>query len=224
MGYSLFQGYFFCKPEIIAGRSVPGYKVNYLRVLKELSAESLDYESLQNIISHDPALALKLLKYINSAHFGLRRQVKSIKQALEFLGEYEIKKWATIAVFMELGKDQPMELLRFSLLRARMCEMLAGKLRRGNQRSTFFLMGLLSLMDVVLGKPMEEILDDIPLTPAPKAALVGEPNSYREVFDLVVSYEGADWTSFSKIASHLGVDQEEISEIYSKSIEWIDSM
>ena len=202
----------------------PGYKVNYLCVLKELNAESLDYDSLQNIISRDPALTFKLLKYISSAHFGLRREVKSIKQALEFLGEYEIKKWATIAVFMELGKDQPMELLRFSLVRARMCEMLAGKLGRDNLKSTLFLIGLLSLMDVVLGKPMREILDDIPLASVPKAALVGEHNSYRKVLDLVVSYEKADWRLFLKLASHIGVNPVEISEIYSRSIEWVGSM
>lgn len=222
MGYSLFQGYFFCKPVVIARQDIPGYKINYLRILKELSAESLSYTFLQNIISHDPALAFKLLKYINSAHFGLHRQVTSIKQALEFLGEYEIKRWASMAVLSELGKDHPKELLRLSLLRARLSEMVAEILGSDHRKSEFFLMGMLSYMDVLLQRPMEEILEDIPLAAAPKAALLGEPNSYREVFDLIVSYEMANWMLIPELASQLGIDQGGISQIYSKAIEWVD--
>jgi EAL and modified HD-GYP domain-containing signal transduction protein len=222
LGYSFFQGYFFCKPIIIARRDIPGYKINYLQILKELSGESLDYKSLQNAISRDPSLAFKLLKYINSAYFGLRRQVTSIKQALELLGEREIRRWASIAVIMELGKDQPMELLRLSLLRARISEMLAGTLGLKDQKPVFFLMGLLSYMDVLLERPMEEILEDIPLAVDPKAALLGEPNFFREVFDLVASLERANWTSISELASQLGIAVEEISQIYSESVEWVD--
>ncbi len=222
MGYSLFQGYFFCKPVIIAGRDIPGYKINYVRILKELGVESPDYKSIQNLIAHDPPLTYKLLKYINSAFFGLRREVTSIRQALELLGENEIRRWASIAVIMEIGRDQSKELLRLSLLRARLSEMLAGALDFDHRKSTFFLMGLLSCMDVLLGRPMGEILEDIPIAAEAKAALLGEPNRYKGVFDLVVSYERADWTSVPELASQLGMDQREMSQMYSKSIEWVD--
>jgi len=222
MGYSLFQGYFFCKPVIVAGRDIPGYKINYVRILKELSAEIPDYKAIQNFISHDPPLAYKLLMYINSSFFGLRREVTSIKMALELLGENEIRKWASIAVVMELGKDQPKEVLRTSLLRARLSEMLAGVLDFDQRKSTFFLMGLLSCMDVLMGRPMGEIIESIPIAADAKAALLGEPNRYKGVFDLVLSYERADWTAVPELASQLGMDQNELSDIYSKSIEWAD--
>jgi EAL and modified HD-GYP domain-containing signal transduction protein len=157
MGYTLFQGYFFCKPVIVSRRDIPGYKINYLRILQELSAPTLNFTSLQEIISHDPALTLKLLKYINSSYFATHKKVTSIKRALEFLGENEIKKWASMAVVLEFGRDQPFELLRLSLLRARMCETIAGLLGFSNEKSSFFLMGLLSHMDVLLGRPMDEV-------------------------------------------------------------------
>ena len=222
MGYCLFQGYFFCKPVIIARRDIPGYKINYLQILKEISAETMNLEALKETISHDPALTFKLLKYINSSCFGLKRKVESIKRALEFLGENEIKKWASIAVVMEFGRDQPSELLRLSLLRARIGEMLADTLGFAQQRSSFFLMGLLSYMDVLLGRPMEEILEDIPIGAAPKEALLGKPNQHREVFDLVVSYESANWKLISELSSRLGIDQNEVSQTYLKSLEWVD--
>jgi c-di-GMP-related signal transduction protein len=222
MGYSLFQGYFFCKPVIIARRDIPGYKINYLRILKELGAEALNFKSLQDIISHDPALALKLLKYINSSYFSTKQKVTSIKRALEFLGENEIKKWASIAVVMEFGKDQPFELLRLSLLRARMSETIAHSLGLSKEKASLFLMGLLSHMDVLLGRPMEEVLEEIPIGAAPKDALLGKPNKYKEIFDLVVAYEMADWASIPELTSRLGMDQNEVSPIYWESQEWVD--
>jgi len=123
---------------------------------------------------------------------------------------------------MELGKDQPTELLRLSLLRARMSEMLAGTIGFGHRKSTLFLMGLLSCMDVILETPMKEILEDIPIETEAKAALLGESNSFREVFDLVVSYERANWTLIPELASQLGMNQWEMLRIYSESIEWVD--
>jgi EAL and modified HD-GYP domain-containing signal transduction protein len=222
MGYSLFQGYFFCKPVIMARRDIHGYQMSHVSILKELSAESPNYKNIRKLIEHDPSLTYKLLKYINSAFFGRQRDVVSIKQALDLLGEFEIRKWASIAIIMELGKDQPLELLRLSLLRARLSEMLASALGFDRKRSAFFLMGLLSYMDVILRRPMEEILEDIPVAAEAKAALLGKPNSYKGIFDLVVSYERADWTIVPGLASQLGISQMEMSEIYSKSIEWVD--
>ncbi|HYA42243.1 MAG TPA: HDOD domain-containing protein [Syntrophobacteraceae bacterium] len=222
MGYTLFQGYFFCKPVIMARRDIEGYKMNHLGILKELSADSPNFKAIQKLIERDPSLTYKLLKYINSAYFGRHREITSIKQSLDLLGEYEIRRWASIAVLMELGKDHPQELLRVSLLRARLSEMLAGMLGFGGQRSAFFLMGLLSCMDALLERPMEEILEDIPIAAQAKAALLGERNSYRDVFDLVVSYERADWAAVPALASVLGIVDGEMSKIYSESIEWVD--
>ncbi len=222
MGYSLFQGYFFCKPVIISRRDIPGYKINYLRILQELSAPTLNFKSLQEVISHDPALTLKLLKYINSSYFATKNKVASITRALEFLGENEIKRWASIAVVFEFGRDQPFELLRLSLLRARMCETIAGLLGFDNEKPSFFLMGLLSHMDVLLGRPMDEVLQEIPLGEAPRDALLGKSNKHKEVFELVVSYERAKWALVGQLTSRLGIEPEQISQVYWESAKWID--
>ena len=223
MGYSYFQGYFFCKPVILARRSISGHKMNYLRILKEVSGENPSFKKIGSIIEHNPSLAYKLLQYINSAFFGLRREVSSIMHALELLGVDEIRKWISLALLLELGNDQPQELLKLCLLRARFSEELAS--RAGyKQKSEFFFMGLFSCMDVLLGRPMEEILDELPLTDSIKKALLGEANSFKIVFDLVLSYEKANWTDVAPLASRLGIEEAEIPKIYSKSIEWADQI
>ncbi len=224
MGYSYFQGYFFSKPVIISRRDIPGYKVNYLRVLKTLSQESLDFKALRKTIEHDPSLAYKLLKYINSAYFGLRHNVSSIKQALDMLGEREIKRWASLAVLTELGRDQPAEVLRISLLRARFCESVASLADMASLASELFLMGMFSCMDVLLGRPLEEVLEEIPLSSRIKDALGGGTSVLRPVFDLALSYEQADWDSVSDLASGLKLDVSRLPVIYAETVGWVVKM
>ncbi len=222
MGYSYFQGYFFCKPVILARRDISSHKIHYLRILKEISADNPNFDTIKHIIEHDPSLAYKLLQYVNSAFFGLRREISSIMHALQILGEAEIRRWVSLAIIMELGNDQPQELLRLCLLRARFSENLASKTRYKQQKSEFFFMGLFSCMDVLLGRPMEEILEDLPIQTSIKEALLGKTNLFKTVLDLAISYEKADWFNFTPLTSQLGMEESELPEVYSDSIEWAD--
>ncbi len=222
LGYDYFQGYFFCKPVILARRDISGRKIHYLRILKELSAENPSFKAIKEIIEHNPSFAYKLLQYVNSAFFGVRREVTSVRHALELLGEDEIRKWASLAVLMELGSDQPQELLRLSLLRGRFCENLASLAGYRKQKSELFFMGLFSCMDVLLSRPLQEILEDLPIQSTIKEALLGQPNPFRVILDLALSYERGDWTSFLSTVAGLGIDQTTVPEAYSSAIDWAD--
>ncbi|MGA2223325.1 MAG: HDOD domain-containing protein [Syntrophobacteraceae bacterium] len=224
MGYSYFQGYFFCKPVILARRDISAHKVHYLRILKEVSADNPSFDTIKQIIEHNPSLAYKLLNYVNSAFFGLRREISSIMHALQILGEAEIKRWVSLAVIMELGNDRPQELLRLCLLRARFSENLAANAGHKRQKSEFFFMGLFSCMDVLLGRPMEEILEDLPIQTSIKEALLGKTNLFKTVLDLAIAYEKADWIDFPNLASQLGIEESEVPQIFSDSVEWADRL
>ncbi|MGO9314240.1 MAG: EAL and HDOD domain-containing protein [Syntrophobacteraceae bacterium] len=224
MGYSYFQGYFFCKPVMFARRDISGHKIHYFRILKELSADNPSFDAIKNIIEHNPSLAYKLLKYINSAFFGLRREVSSIIHALQLLGEEEIRRWLSLVVLMELGKEQPLELMRLCSLRARFSENLASEAGYDQRKSEFFFMGLFSCIDVMLGRPMEEILEDLPIRTSIKEALLGKSNLFRLVLDLVISYEKANWMDFPILASRLGVEESDVQQSYSNSIAWADQV
>ena len=142
--------------------------------------------------------------------------------ALQILGEAEIRRWVSLAVIMELGNDQPQELLRLCLLRARFSENLASKAGYEQRKSEFFFMGLFSCIDVLLGRPMEEILEDLPIRTSIKDALLGKTNLFSTVLDLAISYEKADWMDFPTLASRLGIEESEVPQAYSDSIEWAD--
>jgi len=125
---------------------------------------------------------------------------------------------------MELGKEQPLELMRLCSLRARFSENLASKAGYDQQKSEYFFMGLFSCIDVMLGRPMEEILEDLPIRTSIKEALLGKSNLFRLVLDLVISYEKANWIDFPTLASRLGVEEPEVQQSYSNSIEWADQV
>jgi c-di-GMP-related signal transduction protein len=224
MGFSYFQGYFFSKPEIISGKDIPGYKLNYLEILKEISRETLDFVNLQKIIERDPPLCLKMLTYLNSAFFGVRTEITSIGHALNLLGEKEIRKWASLAILAQLGKDQPTELMRLSVLRARFCETLAPKVGLSHRESELFLVGLFSLLDVYLGRPLEEILENIALAQEIKEALRGPKNIHGLVLDLVVHYEKGAWEDVFPLISRLGLNEKEVQEGYASGIEFVETM
>ena len=224
MGYSFFQGSFFSKPVIVSGRTIPGYKLNYMRLLRETNRRELDFHTLEQVIKQDVTLCYTLLKYINSAYFGLRHQITSLLHALALLGEAEVRRWASIVLFTLTGADKPPQVVVRSLIRARMGELLAGEVGLKGHESELFLLGLFSMVDVLVGRPLEEILEGMNLSKEVTGALLGEQNGYRDLYELVVSYESGQWEQYAEHASTLNLDPERIPEIYVEATEWADEI
>ena len=135
MGYQYFQGYFFAKPVIISRKDIPTNKVQFLRILKEVHAQEVDFKKLAQTIQSEVSLSYKLLKLINSAAFALRNKVTSILQALSLLGLREIRSWVSLLSISSMADDKPAELVVSSLIRARLCEHLALPARMGRPQS-----------------------------------------------------------------------------------------
>ena len=218
IGYEYFQGFFFSKPEIVPGRDVPGYKVSYLKMLQELLRQDLQYGALEEIIKRDLSLSYKLLNYINSAYFGVRQQVTSVRHAIMLLGEEEVRRWGSLVVLSGLGKDKPQELLVTALVRANFCEALAQTMGWERKQSTLYLIGLFSLLDVFVGRPLAEILAEMPLSQEIKAALTADKNIFRELLDLVVIYEQAEFTRVQETLERLNLKPEPVAELYLDSV------
>jgi len=218
-GYSYFQGYYFSKPQIIAGRDIPTYKLNYLQILNEINQPEVDFDELEKVLKQDLSLSYKLLKYINSSYFGFDNKIRSIKHALSLLGIRESQKWLSLFALQIIGKDKSQELLAMSLTRANSCEMIAPAIGNKNRASEFFLMGLFSMIDALLDQPLADILAKLPLADDIKTALLGEKNHVWDVYELVVSYEKGDWLNFSEYAARLGLKEMELLDIFLKAFE-----
>ncbi|MBZ5594049.1 MAG: HDOD domain-containing protein [Acidobacteriia bacterium] len=227
LGYHYFQGYFFARPVVVSRREIPGFKLNYLRILREIHQPELEFRGLESLIQRDVSLASKLLRYVNSAIFGWISPVQSIRQALALLGEQEIRNWASLAALPTLAVDKPDELMRMALLRARFCELVAPWEGLAHRKADLFLTGLFSLLDAMLDRPLAEILAEMRLTGAIADTLLGtgrpeEPMAL--IYRLVREYESGDWRAFTATANHLHVPVEIIPELYLNAVVWSDQI
>jgi EAL and modified HD-GYP domain-containing signal transduction protein len=218
MGYCLFQGYFFCKPVVIARVSTSTNKLAQLELLQMLHEPVLDYAAVEGAVKQNPQLCYRLLRLVNSAALGLKVRIKSIQHALALLGEEETRKWISLVAIVTIAQGKPDELVKAALIRSKFCEMEARKLHC--RETDLFLLGLLSLMDAILDMPMEEVLAKIPVAPEVGAALLGGTNKLRKVLDLVQAYDRGDWTCSNKLSQELRLDVEELPNDYLKAVQW----
>ena len=142
--FALFQGYFFCRPELVRGRRLDAQRTTLLKLLAALHQDDVQIATLERMIGRDVGLSYRLLRYLNSAYFGLG-DVRSIGQALALLGIENVKSWAILSAYGVID-DKPAELAVTALVRARFCELAAAQVPAANSREMFTL-GLFSVID-----------------------------------------------------------------------------
>jgi len=220
MGYSLFQGYFFCRPELMQHKSVPSSKLAYLELLRAATAPEFDIEKLALKIKHEASLTFRLLRYLNSAAFGLRLEIRSVPHALSMLGELELRKWIAVISVSVLADGMPDELMTVPLVRGRFCELMAPHVGLASHANDLFLMGLLSVMDAILGRPLESVLVELPVRGEIKEALLARKGLYWQLLEIATAHESADWETVSELAAQTGMNEERISSLYVAAVDW----
>lgn len=220
-GYKLFQGYFFCKPNILSTRAVSSLKPQHARILRMLSREVINFLEMEELIKADPALCFRLLRYLNSPTFHLEGRVRSILEALTLLGEGELRKWLFLVSAIVAGRQNP-ELVRLALVRARFAELLGPQI--GISSSVLFFLGLLSLMDAILEVPLSSVTEELAIPAEARSALLGKPGRLRDCLDLVLAYERGEWESCKDLASTWGLPLPTVSENYFAAVKWADSL
>ena len=227
LGYAYFQGYFFARPVVLKGKEIPGFKLNYLRILAEIHRPEIEFRQLEQLIRQEVSVAYKLLRYANSALFAQRSTIESIRRALVILGEAEIRKWVSIILLMHLAVDKPNVLVMHSLIRAAFCESLAQLAAMGGRKSELFLMGMFSLLDAMIDRPLREALRDIHLSPDVRETLLDErasTGSISAIYGLAKAYECGDWARVMENARRLRLEYEEIRGAYLTAVSWCDQV
>ena len=169
-GCDLFQGFFFCRPAVVGTRGIAANRLALLQVVGALQDPAVEFSGIEQLIARDVALSFRLLRYVNSAFFGLRGDVRSIGQALALLGVENVRRWATLSVLASVD-DKPTELTVTALIRARFCE-LAGEQLNIASSAELFTLGLFSVIDAMMDAPMHDVVASIPLADDVREALV----------------------------------------------------
>jgi EAL and modified HD-GYP domain-containing signal transduction protein len=224
LGFDYFQGYFFCKPEVLSDRALTASQMSYLKLFQAVNRPELSIDELEAAISNDVALTHRFLKYLGSAMFSWRAPISSVRQGLVLLGKEPTQRWVSLIALSEMGGGKPQEVLVNAAVRAKCCETLARDAGLPTRESELFLLGALSLIDAMLDQPMEEVLKKLPISDDLKSALTGQSNELSSVLDFVRGYERGDWASCGALAPQLGVQDDRAPNLYRDAITWANEV
>lgn len=217
-GYQLYEGEFYRVPVTKGSHEVAPLKVNYIELLNIVNNDNFELTSAADIIGRDTALTISLLQMVN--RMTVNSGITTIRHAAAMLGQKELRKWINTAVVNEMYSDKPSEVTRLSLLRAKFAEFLAPLYGMQAKSEELFLMGLFSVLDVILEKPMEEALEMVKVAGDVKEVLINGTGKLSPVQELITRYEHADWQEVSRLLLLSGMDMDLVNEAYENSLRW----
>lgn len=221
LGFDLFQGYFLAKPRVISGRKISENKQSVLQLLSALHDANAPIDKIERMIARDTLLSFKLLRLVNSAAFGLSRNVESLRQAIMLLGLNKLRNWVNLLALSNLS-GKPHELSITALTRARMCEMIATKINQRSRPDSYFTVGLLSTLDAFLDAPLEELLRNLSLSEQLNQAMLKHSGPEGMVLAIVQMHEQGRWQDIDwDHLDEMGINPEILAEIYIDALRWV---
>jgi len=216
LGFDFFQGYFLCYPNVVEGPGLMTDRLSSIEILAKLQDPHVGLDELDELLRRDVVLGYKLMRLINSSNTDLQRKVDSLRHAAAVLGVRGIKNWLTLLSIRGLG-NPPRELIKTALIRARMCESLATNQGAGKVEK-FYTVGLFSVLDAMLGIPMEKVVTELPLADDIGSALHGFEGTLGGALKCVIAYERADWRN----VHWMGLTRTDIGEAYFEALAWVE--
>jgi EAL and modified HD-GYP domain-containing signal transduction protein len=220
-GFTLFQGYYFCRPEPLKSHKIPGNRLVHLEILEDLQNEPVDLQRLSQLVMCDASLTYRLLRLVNSPICAMRQEVTSIQSALMLVGEATFRRMAMLAIASDFNADQPAEILRMAFERARFCELAAGLcgLIPGEQ----YLIGMVSLFPAMLRILMEDMVRLLPLREKAREALLNRETPEGILLNWIICQEHGDWASCDAIVRRKGLSHDQLMSCHAAAVEWAES-
>lgn len=225
VGFTLFQGFFFKHPEIIVGRKLTSHESTRMTLLQTIEHPEPDFDELAQQIQADPSISYRLLSYLNSPVFGFSDKIASIKQATVLLGWKQLKNWLRVIVITDLEPEgRHTELAFLAVQRGKFLEwtVLNHKIKDRDPDS-LFLLGLFSLLEPMLHKPITELVDNLPLDADIISALCRNDGPYEAWLDMLTAFESADWDYVDYLVTELGLNRSMVAITYYESVAWAKS-
>ncbi len=226
LGFCLFQGFHYLRPETLSRRDLSTESVAVVHLMNLLGDMNVTDREVESAFRSDPGLSYKLLRMVNSASLG-GRGVTSIEHALRLLGREPLYRWISMLLVAESrdGSGVRNELIKSSLFRGKMCELIGDQLRGPGVRGlpmagTLFLMGLFSRIDILLKIPMEELFGKVDLSETVKEALLWRTGAGGQILQAVEAYEEAMWEVSEKVLGEMDFDPSDLPNLYLEALAW----
>lgn len=224
MGITLFQGYFFSKPEIVQRKNLSANQLTVMQLLKEVNQLDLDYGKIDDLLSKDLSLSYKLLRYVNNLRYHSIQPITSFRQAVVFLGRQELRRFVSLVTATSGSENKSAELYRMSMVRARFCELLALHRNGWTDPSEAFLCGLFSLLDAILDQPFQDILSHTPLSADIISALAERKGELAFYLSFAIDYEQLNWNRLSRRAEKIAMSENQMVQCYLDANTWADQV
>lgn len=223
-GFDYYQGYFFARPSMHESKEMAMSSSQYTRLLEALYEKEPDYKKISSIIEMDTILTYKLLRLVNSS-FAIATKIRSVQHALSILGINAFTKWLTLAMVQNLGRASHAEVVKVAMVRSKMLELMA---RRADvfksHQDEMSLLGILSVLDVLLQKPMEEVVRLLPISDEMKRTFLREESAYLYPYELCLAYERGDFRGIDRISEEENVYFVELSDDYVEAVKWAEAL
>ncbi len=218
MGFTLFQGNYFCRPVLLRKRKAPANCGLHFELVRETYRHPIDLGKISQLVRRDASLTYRLLRLVNSPVYAIQQEIRRIESAIIALGEETFRRVVSLAVISELNTNQPVEILHMALIRARFCELGANQCDHAPAEQ--YLLGMLSLLPVLLGLPMEEITPTLPLRAEICEALAETSNPEPCLLDWLEFHERGEWEACDGIAAAHSLDSKELARCYEEAVLW----
>jgi len=227
LGFDLFQGYYFAKPQVIVGKRPDPAKLGLLRLLSLVLGEA-EVEAFEQEFKHYPTLAYGLLRLVNSVACGLSRKVGSLRQAVVVLGRRQLQRWVQLLLYTLDGKEGKASspLMQLAATRGKLMETMSLVLRPNDRESheRAFMTGILSLLDTLMGIPLPEIVTHLNLPEEVALALLARRGELGAMLALCVKLEEDDWLAVSTLLAGMpALSLQEVSAAQMQAIKWANS-
>jgi EAL and modified HD-GYP domain-containing signal transduction protein len=209
-GFTLFQGYYFCRPVLMENRKVPANRMSHFEILRMLKDPTVDLNRLADAVKRDTSLTYRLLRLINSPIYAMRQEIRSVQMTF--------RRVAMLAIASEINANQPAELLRMALIRGRFCELAAP--RASMDPTEQYLVGMLSLLPAMLRLPAEQLIPSLPLREPIRNVLMGMNLPEGRLLQWMINREHGDWDSCDGIVRQIGISREVLEDCYAEALVW----
>jgi len=225
LGFDLFQGYYYARPVVLSGKRADSSKLSLMRLLG-LVQNDAETSDIEQVFKHDPSLSYNLLRLVNSVAMGIPNKISSLKQALVVLGRQQLQRWLQLLLFVNQAGDLHSPLLELAATRGKLMELLAIALAQRDKdlHDRAFMTGIMSLLDTLLGMPMEEVVQQVNLAGEVEKALLSHEGWLGELLLLVEKLEQNDFDTAAEILARLGLRQSDLVQAQLEAMRWANEI
>ena len=223
LGVKLFQGYWFAKPTIVKAQTIRPSQATIIQLINLVRKQASTTE-IEDLLKKDPTLSFNLLRFINSSGFGLSCEVTSFRHAVMILGLKKLFRWAALLMTTSRKDGSPPAVGQTAVVRGRLMELLAGELLPQEDCDNAFVVGVFSLLDTMLGIPLEKALETVALPQSVTDALLHNTGIFAPFLELTKACESGDDAVFARTSESLHLSNRQVNMAHLQALAWAESL